>query len=42
MEHDLGGNFALCAYAEIYKTVECSGQSNLWLETEYNLVVARG
>lgn len=41
-EHDLGGNFALCAYAEIYKTVECSGQSNLWLETEYNLVVARG
>lgn len=25
-EHDLRGNFALRAYAEIYKTAECSGQ----------------
>lgn len=28
-EHDLGRNFALCAYVEIHKTIECTGQKSI-------------
>lgn len=28
-EHDLHGNFALCACAEIYKSVGCNGQKSM-------------